>query len=527
MAAPPASCESERRNVPHAVENHVLGGVALSLDVRARTASVFLMWPQPSIPRFAPDIEAQFQASYYARIRSTLRLVAPFMVALLLVHLAVVVRRPTAYDLAVALPQLGFWSLIFGLTRKPSLERHWQPVFVALGWLLAALVLWRLAPLLTADIARMREAGRNVPTNPQQKFYFMLQFAVLMVSFTALQLQFRWAALLYGGVTAIGIAAFLSGLPSAPLFRDVRFAFLPGVLIGCVLMLTAFVLERLARSSFEANRHLAILQAAEHRKRVETEKMLHVLNGAIGAIVHDLGGPLARVQSGSGLLERLLREGGSDPDTLLKFNDMVSRGSQMLNVLRLSLIEQSRVLEGKPTPVDLRPVGVRAIAEAGASFQQPRVTQGHAVSLEGQDFTICADEMKMVTVLMNLIGNALKYSDGQVRVTWREHQSLLLLAVLDEGKEGRGLTREQCARLFTPFGRLDAHAEIEGTGLGLLSVQKIVAAHGGEVWIEGFEDGTHGSVRFSTARDNCPATLGAPFHTAFVMTCPLDASTLG
>ena len=127
---------------------------------------------------------------------------------------------------------------------------------------------------------------------------------------------------------------------------------------------------------------------------------------------------------------------------------------------------------------------------------------------------------------MNLIGNALKYSDGAVRVEWRAAcneggEPLLLMAVLDAGTRGIGISREQAARLFRAFGRLESHAQIEGTGLGLLSVQKIVEAHGGETFIEGFEDGTPASGPFTTARGRYPALLHGDFRTAFVATCPL------
>lgn len=178
-------------------------------------------------------------------------------------------------------------------------------------------------------------------------------------------------------------------------------------------------------------------------------------------------------------------------------------------------------MEGKPVPVELKPARVRAIVEAGAGFQKPRVAAGHTLSLEGEELSICADEMKMVTVLMNLIGNALKYSDGPVCVTWRAHEETLLLGILDVGTDGQGITREQAARLFQAFGRLETHAAIEGTGLGLLSVQKIVEAHGGEVFIEGHEGGNADSSRFSTAKANYPSLLQEPFRTAFVFTCPL------
>jgi signal transduction histidine kinase len=178
--------------------------------------------------------------------------------------------------------------------------------------------------------------------------------------------------------------------------------------------------------------------------------------------------------------------------------------------------------------------------EAGARYQKPKFTSGRQVSLIGDDVKICVDEMKLITVFMNLIGNALKYSDGGVRVAWHIEGQMLLAAVSDQGSGGKGLSRAQAEQLFVPFGRLDAHAQIEGTGLGLLSVQKIVEAHGGEIYIEGYTDGTSSSESFSTSRgtktalavesstqkNSFPAHRSAltdGFRTAFVVACPVNA----
>ncbi|RYE52784.1 MAG: ATP-binding protein [Sphingobacteriales bacterium] len=88
---------------------------------------------------------------------------------------------------------------------------------------------------------------------------------------------------------------------------------------------------------------------------------------------------------------------------------------------------------------------------------------------------------------------------------------------------GKGITLEQAQKLFVAFGRLDVHAEVEGTGLGLLSVRHIVDAHGGEVFIEGTVDGLAGSKPFSTAQKVYPSVLPEGFRTAFVVVCPLVA----
>lgn len=164
------------------------------------------------LSRFSSGLEQQFQKDYYARIRTTMRLVSPLMVTLILVHLRIDVRSPRPYDLAVNVPQLFFWSLIFVLTWVKSFERVWQLLVVPMGWLAAILVLGQLAPLLTSELAKGTGAGAELPTIPQQKFYFVIQFAVLVVSLATLRLQARWAALLYAGVSSIRRVGF----PFAP-----------------------------------------------------------------------------------------------------------------------------------------------------------------------------------------------------------------------------------------------------------------------------------------------------------------------
>ena len=476
------------------------------------------------IPRFAPAIEREFQTAYYVRIRPTLRLVSGVLAATLALYLLIGQNQFAAFIGVFSVPYIGFCALLFGLTFAPNFGRVWQSATVAAAWLgSAAALFWlghRLAQFAPPDADPFTF---GVITH----LLFTLQVSVTMVTLAALRLQFRAALLLQTGVVAAGVAVVIGVLPLDASVGNGVIRFLePVFLVWLSVALAAFLSEQLARRAFEANRELMHLQAQEQQKRVETEKMLHVLNGAIGGIVHDLGNPLTSVQGGSELLKQVLGDDKPDGAMLLELNEMVLRGAKMLNFLRLSLIEQSRVLEGQPVPVETKSIGVRGLVEAGVSFQKARFSTGHELILEDGDAQICADEMKMITVFMNLLGNALKYSDGQVRVSWRAHDDLLLLAIADQGKSGQGLTSEQAQQLFVPFGRLNSHADIEGTGLGLLSVQKIVQAHGGEVWIEGFADGTPDSPRFSTAHNETPALLAEPFRTAFVLSCPLASGAL-
>lgn len=194
----------------------------------------------------------------------------------------------------------------------------------------------------------------------------------------------------------------------------------------------------------------------------------------------------------------------------------------MLDYLRLSLLEQTRVLAGKAIPLELGAASLRQIIEAGVHFQKPKFSTARHISAPSDDILLTVDSMKLITVFMNLIGNALKYSDGEIKITWQHHEDSLLIAVLDQGHASRGISKLQASHLFAAFSRLAAHAEIEGTGLGLLSSRKIVEAHGGEAFVEGYADGTPLSQQFTTSTSMYPSQLSGEFSTAFVVALPLS-----
>jgi signal transduction histidine kinase len=478
-------------------------------------------------------LEQRFQREYFARVAPAIRLAAVLVILLLFVMLLISGRAPAPYDLAVVLPQSAFWLGVFALTFSRRIACTWQPIIVCLGLVSAVLVLSRLATILSIELAYQQPVGDTPLNEAQQKFYYVVQFCVLLASMAALRLQLRWATLLYGGVAAIGLWAFRTRLPAPPSwFMDIRFALLPALVIVFVLLIAAAMEEHLARRYFIVSLQLEAERDVEVRQREQTEGKLKVLGQAIGTIVHDLGNPLTSVQTGAGVLEEQL-EKNAGKEKLQKLIGIVLDGAKMLNFMRLSLMEQTRVLEGKPIPVQLKPESLRAIIDTALRYQKPGQLRRQEIIITGEDRQILADQMKMITVLMNLIGNALKYSDGPIAIEWREHKASaadtdrkLIIAILDHGIGGKGITREQASELFTPFGRLDTHAEIEGSGLGLLSVRRIAEAHGGEAYIEGYTDGTPNSPHFSTAANSLSQMLAEPYRTAFIITCSTPAERL-
>ena len=228
-----------------------------------------------SIARFAPDLERAFQADYYAFNLGLLRVVALFMASVSGIALFLCQYNPTMLDMPFHLPQIGFWLIVFALTWTKFYVRHWQLLTVVLGGAMAILVLGDLAYLMGFELDGNKNFYNPVPTGPSKKFYFVMRFAILLVSLSALRLQFRPAALMFGSIVIGGVWAFVRYLPHAPTMAlDARFSLLPACVLFFSILLLSFVGEALSRRAWWANHWLEIERDAERRAREQTEGKL-------------------------------------------------------------------------------------------------------------------------------------------------------------------------------------------------------------------------------------------------------------
>ncbi len=468
----------------------------------------------PKNLRFAPDLERAFREQYARRILPGLR------GGLLLQLVIFLLQNVGLFDGRLTLsPPLAGMLLLAALllaSLHPRFPKIWQPSIVATFCLLDYLM------LLTGGMhhpphedARLAGGG-----NTQSDPLLLMVLTLVVIGFVLTRLLFAWftAGCLIMAALQVFFAVMQARMPVEPFLHGAGIFVAPSL---AALMFVTYVQERSVRGEFLASHRLALLHAAERQKRERTEGMLSILNQAVGGIVHDLGNPLTSVQAGAETLRVLLQDSVPEPDMQREMLDIVSEGAQMLDYLRLSLLEQTRALEGKPIPLELGTASVRRIVDAGVHFQKPKFSSDRRVSVPEDDLEVIADPMKMTAVFMNLIGNALKYSDGAIQIVWRKDADAVLIAVLDQGRGARGLSEPQAGRLFAAFSRLEEHAGTEGTGLGLLSARKIVEAHGGEAFVEGYKDGTPLSPIFSTAQGYYPSLLFSGFYTAFVVALPL------
>jgi len=166
--------------------------------------------------------------------------------------------------------------------------------------------------------------------------------------------------------------------------------------------------------------------------------------------------------------------------------EMMHGARHLLDLIN-GLLDLGRIEAGR-LEVTLRPLSAQAIVEEALGLIQP-LAERQRVRLPTHrsapaGLAVLADHTRLLQVLLNLLGNAIKYNrpGGEVTVLWQRDGALLRLGVRDQGA---GLRPEDQSRLFQPFERLGAEGSgIEGTGIGLALSRRLMQAMGGEIEVD-------------------------------------------
>jgi signal transduction histidine kinase len=156
-------------------------------------------------------------------------------------------------------------------------------------------------------------------------------------------------------------------------------------------------------------------------------------------------------------------------------------------------------LEGRP-PASPRarvsePVSVAELAQQTVVDQHSATSRDVRLRLEpgAEDLVVIGDGQALSRVLGNLIGNAAKYSPGDlpidVRVAREVRPFLGDAALIEISDRGPGIPADMRERIFEPFERLQRDQSTPGSGLGLAVVKNVIAAHDGHVQIVDREGG--------------------------------------
>lgn len=219
-------------------------------------------------------------------------------------------------------------------------------------------------------------------------------------------------------------------------------------------------------------------QAQEAQLLQATERLQTAL---LNSISHDLRTPLVSI---TGALSSLSDSGvAMDPQIHQDLVDAARDEADRMNRLVGNLLNMTR-LEAGAMRVTKQPGDIEdAIGTALENFDEILRDRKVYIEVEENISLVPMDFVLVVQVLVNLIDNALKYSDPEapVEIQTRKAEGEILVSVNDRGI---GIPAEDLERIFEKFYRVERPEKISGTGLGLSISKGIIEAHGGRIWAE-------------------------------------------
>ena len=224
---------------------------------------------------------------------------------------------------------------------------------------------------------------------------------------------------------------------------------------------------------------LAQLDATFHKVAGELVHAEQMKQEFVQMISHDLRTPLTSLQTTLALAANgsygELSERGSL--RIAQSEESVQRLIELINqLLDLEKIEAGN-LQLEVRPVQVSKIMDRALASVQGYADKQRVVLDCLEADELPD--LIGDEQRLVQVIVNLLGNAIKFSPGGGRVVLSAKHSGLTAVQIDVTDEGPGIQSDQLAAVFDRFQQVGPARG--GTGLGLAICKAIVEAHGGSI----------------------------------------------
>jgi signal transduction histidine kinase len=220
------------------------------------------------------------------------------------------------------------------------------------------------------------------------------------------------------------------------------------------------------------------------RKSRELEIASQHKSQFVANMSHELRTPLAAILGYAELME----EGFYDPlgqkslDALARIR---SNGKHLLGLIN-TVLDIAKIESGQFT-LNMTEYDIQSIVETVRSATES-LAQNKKLTLKtevAKPLPIgLGDEQRLTQVLLNLVGNAIKFTDtGEVRVTAKAADGRFSVSVVDTGP---GIPADQLTRIFEQFHQVDnSNTKAKGgTGLGLAIAKQIVEMHGGRIWVE-------------------------------------------
>src|SRR5262245_8425353 len=199
---------------------------------------------------------------------------------------------------------------------------------------------------------------------------------------------------------------------------------------------------------------------------------------------HELRTPLAAILGYAELIQEGFYE-PQGPKSLAALTRIRSNGKHLLGLIN-TVLDIAKIESGQFN-LNLGEYALESVVETVRSATES-LAQNKKLALTtevARPLPIgLGDEQRLTQVLLNLVGNAIKFTDtGEVRVTAKAVNGHFNVSVTDTGP---GIPEDERARIFEQFHQIDSSLTKAqgGTGLGLAIAKQIVEMHGGRIWVE-------------------------------------------
>lgn len=352
-------------------------------------------------------------------------------------------------------------------------------------WVLGATAMWFV---LRRIFELLGEGPLSGPLASGAMFsYFACTSLMRLRSFSGGAYAFTAAVLAFHPVFVLGVGAYWLG---AGLDALRGWAAAAMAMVGLGLLMAAMGRLRLELEDEIGRRCLAeaslresnlLLEVRVKDRTAELESLVGDLESFNRMVSHDLRGPLGGVRGMAEVCLAKLRTG--DVSKLPHYLQVIQQEADRLARLVNQLLSIAKIMH---TEVERSSVSLdEVLAQA---LETLRLTHGDAAvaCVKSQSLPMGrVDPLLLQQVFVNLVGNALKFSQTA------EHPEVIVGHMTNHGDtvvfvqdNGPGFKADEARDLFQPFKRLSG-AQVDGHGIGLSIVRRIVERHGGRVWAEG------------------------------------------
>ncbi|GEM_PF-821712 len=236
----------------------------------------------------------------------------------------------------------------------------------------------------------------------------------------------------------------------------------------------------LSKANEEIQRYLSELE----NKNVALERMDKIKDEFLANTSHELRTPLNGI---IGIAESMVdgATGAITPSQAKNLSMIVYSGKRLANLVN-EILDFSQLKHHSLT-LSLKPMRLRTMAEIVLTLSRT-LTGSKSLQLinniEAESPPVYADENRVQQILLNLVGNAIKFTkEGTITVSAKPQGQYLAVTVADTGI---GLDPINFERIFQPFEQADGSIarEYGGTGVGLAVTKQLVELHEGQIWVE-------------------------------------------